>query len=79
MRNIVSTSIWLADEGKIFRRIKNNEYYGTRIDLGNNDSIENFKEVKLTKANDIEGLLNKKEENKKSSVINIFNKLNGNR
>lgn len=59
MRNIVGTNIWVSDTDKIFRKIKGNDYYGRILDLGIDDSIKNYKEVKLTKANDIEGLLKK--------------------
>lgn len=51
-----------ADEGKTIVRKSDQFVMGTGIDLGVNDSIENYEEVELTEENDIEGILKREQE-----------------
>lgn len=53
-----------ADDGKTIVRKEDQFVMGTGIDLGDNDSIDNYEEVELTEENDIEGILKRKEERK---------------
>jgi len=61
MKHAENTSLYLADEGKTFVRKDDAFVMGTGIDLGINDSIENYEEVELTEENDIEGKLKQKD------------------
>lgn len=38
---------YCAEEGKVLVRISDNLIMGTGIDLGNNDSIENYREEEM--------------------------------
>jgi len=54
-------TLYLADEGKTFVRKDDAFVMGTGIDLGINDSIDNYEEVELTEENDVEGKLKQRD------------------
>lgn len=55
-----NSNLWLADEGKTFSRKADGFVMGTGIDLGVDDTIDNYEEIDLTEENDIEGILKRK-------------------
>lgn len=40
-----SETLFICDEGKVFRRLSDGFIMGDGIDLGINDSIENYEEI----------------------------------
>lgn len=43
----ITERLYLCDEGKVFRRISDGFIMGDGLDLGDNDSIENYEEIEL--------------------------------
>lgn len=41
--------LYICDEGKVFRRKKDKVIMGEGLDLGDNDSIDNYEEIKPRK------------------------------
>lgn len=64
MKKQENSNLWLADDGKTFVQKSDGFVMGTGIDLGENDTIENYEEVELTEENDVEGILKRKAEMK---------------
>ena len=62
MRHEENSNLYLADEGKTIARKADGFVMGTGIDLGVDDSIDNYEEIDLTEENDVEGILKRKKE-----------------
>lgn len=62
MRHEENSNLYLADEGKTIARKADGFVMGTGIDLGVDDSIDNYEEIDLTEENDVEGILQRKKE-----------------
>lgn len=57
MKHEENSNLYLAEEGKTIARKADGFVMGTGIDLGVDDSIDNYEEIDLTEENDIEGIL----------------------
>lgn len=62
MKHEENSNLYLAEEGKTIARKADGFVMGTGIDLGVDDSIDNYEEIDLTEENDVEGILKRKAE-----------------